>query len=410
MTQEELYERALKRLQEAVDDLDAMSIYFQGRKDAQEIKTKAIKKLKKSYLCINGGKSPVKEKDMLKIKLPGVCIGEKRRADGRFQGRYTNENGTTFVYDTDYQTLCRKMIDIVSGKTQTNQTQETIAEFTQEWYNRYKEHEIKPITRRSYELALRLIRDEIGAVPIRSLTPARLQEFIFKVNDNNGNRTAQICLCVINQSFDRAVKLQKLKNNPAKCVELKKEKAKHIKAFTVEEQNLFMSAAKGTPYDFLFNLLLSTGLRIGEALALTTDDFDLERKEVTVNKNVVFMGTKRIVQDEPKTSSGVRVLPLSSKVIEMYRSMNFNGDIFPTLRQDTARTAMRRICEKINLHGFSLHSFRTTFATRHAEAGTPDKILQYYMGHSDITLTKNVYVKLQEGYLQQYSTKVDLLF
>ena len=53
----------------------------------------------------------------------------------------------------------------------------------------------------------------------------------------------------------------------------------------------------------LFNLLLTTGLRIGEALALTDSDVDFEKKTVNINKTAVSVSGKKVIQDSPKTAA-----------------------------------------------------------------------------------------------------------
>ena len=65
----------------------------------------------------------------------------------------------------------------------------------------------------------------------------------------------------------------------------------------------------------LFCLLLTTGLRIGEALALDPSDFNYSAKTVTVSKDVVWVDGKKILQSTPKSKAGFRTVPVPENVL-----------------------------------------------------------------------------------------------
>lgn len=77
-------------------------------------------------------------------------------------------------------------------------------------------------------------------------------------------------------------------------------------------------------YKLLF--ILHTGLRLGEALALTWDDYDESSKTILVEKNVVYVNSEKVVQT-PKTSSGERVLVLNKSAVEDLRILRKQFDM-----------------------------------------------------------------------------------
>lgn len=52
------------------------------------------------------------------------------------------------------------------------------------------------------------------------------------------------------------------------------------------------------------------GLRKGESLALSKNDFDMKKREISVNKTLIFVGNKAIIEPFPKTDAGVRKIPM----------------------------------------------------------------------------------------------------
>ena len=131
-------------------------------------------------------------------------------------------------------------------------------------------------------------------------------------------------------------------------------------------------------------------LRIGEALALTYDDIDFKEKTVSVNKNVVFIGGKRIVQDTPKSAAGIRAVPVPNEALQLIaRKADGTALVFP-YTYSGARSALRRISTSLGFE-VTAHLLRHTYATRLEEAGISPKLKQYLLGHSSLEMTQNTY-------------------
>ena len=69
-------------------------------------------------------------------------------------------------------------------------------------------------------------------------------------------------------------------------------------------------------YKLLF--ILHTGLRVGEALALTWADYDDYSKTILIDKNMVYVDGEKITQT-PKTESGERVIILNKQAVHVHR-------------------------------------------------------------------------------------------
>lgn len=117
--------------------------------------------------------------------------------------------------------------------------------------------------------------------------------------------------------------------------------------------------------------------------------------------------TKEWIIEEPKSKSGYRTIPLTEEALEFLRlqknqsidiiSLEWREFIFlcrkgTPVKNSTYDTMLFKLCEKAGIPEFSMHVFRHTFATRCIEAGMIPKTLQTILGHSNISITMNLYV------------------
>lgn len=205
---------------------------------------------------------------------------------------------------------------------------------------------------------------------------------------------------------------------------------KTITALTIEEEKTLIEHLAKTPYSickhkYLLLLLLGAGIRIGECLALSTDDVDIENGKLSIKRTLTkdINGTT-IIGDTAKTYSGMRVLNLNtmSKIaIEnalKHNQKNKNKLLFckengTIIEEATINSAIKRICIKcgirvrnyINKSGkeditseVHTHILRHTFATRCVEAKIAPAVLKKIMGHTDIATTMKYYVNVDDHF------------
>jgi integrase len=106
--------------------------------------------------------------------------------------------------------------------------------------------------------------------------------------------------------------------NPARGIKLGPHDKKEPRVLTPEEQSIFFECSKGTFYDNLFVVAVSTGLRPGEACGLALKDIDFESSLIRVNKTLVYQkfegDDKKIFHyDDPKTKSSRRDIPMNQR-------------------------------------------------------------------------------------------------
>ena len=253
---------------------------------------------------------------------------------------------------------------------------------------------------------------------------------------------------VLHPTFQLAVRDDIIRNNPSDGVmaELKKKKygrtsgVRH--ALTLEEQRVFLGyleKEKHRRWKPLFTVMFGTGCRIGEIIGLTWDDLDMEKRLITIKRNVTYYPRHRetykceYAVSLPKTDAGIRTIPMFDEVYEAFveeskmqmqlgvrckQMVDGVGDFvfcnrFGNLHNPQAvNRAIKRIREDYNAEevikakrqhrdpvlvpSFSCHITRHTFCSRLCESDTNLKVIQSVMGHADISTTMDIYAEVTD--------------
>jgi hypothetical protein len=150
--------------------------------------------------------------------------------------------------------------------------------------------------------------------------------------------------------------------------------------------------------DIVIEVLVLTGLRIGELLALCWRNVDLERGVLRVTQSV-YEGHF----DEPKSARSRRSVPLGAKSIAILSArkpagVNPEALVFatrsgtPFCRHNLVNQQLKPTCRKLGLVGVSWHWLRHANATLLDAVGAPLGTVQALLGHSSAEITREVYL------------------
>lgn len=291
----------------------------------------------------------------------------------------------------------------------------------EEWMVIRKRHSVKATTYDRLVTSLDMMRRyPISDIPVENLTADDIQTYINKlVMDGYALSTIKKQYHLITGYFDYAVYNGIVSRPIHKGVDLPSEETvekrkREVVSYSHEEQNalrnVLMRGDNPAFYAALF--MMESGLRVGEVLALGWDDIDWRRRSIRVNKTVVRIAdTKRsYVQAGAKSFTSNRTIPMSSTAFDLLSILKrdgidsdfvFHDEYGNRLSYEALRWHTGKACAEAGVPYYGQHVFRHTFATNCYERGCDVKLLSKLLGHSDVTITYNVYIHLYGDALEE---------
>lgn len=271
-----------------------------------------------------------------------------------------------------------------------NTSSEPYKDYILRWFNTYKlpKNGVNTSKFMLLYITVRII-PALGDIPLNKLSGDQIQSFLNGIEKNN---TRQKVAMIINGSLTKAVKLRLIKYNPFDAVELATYKKKHYRPIYLEEQALMVFSEKNSLYASVFRVLVCTGMRIGEFLAIDSGCIDYTERYINVWRGIDIRSGD--LQNRTKTYTSVRRIPflrtLSPHLKIICQYIGSHG--FMTYNQ--VKLHFQRFYKTLKLKGLTLHSCRHTFGCMCYHAGINDKTIQHIMGHADLNVTMNIYVDI----------------
>ena len=203
----------------------------------------------------------------------------------------------------------------------------TLADWLDEWLEVYKSKNLRNGTFHLYYRCIETrIKPFFGKITLYELKPIMIQKFVNHLFDKRYSQTYLKGICIVlHQALEQAVKDDLISKNPAALVKMPK-KTDNIRreVLTPEEQACFIEEAqKYNQYGEVFLLMLATGMRIGEVLALTWDDVDFENAEISITKCATRLRKAgdlateiKTIAGTPKTKSSMRTIPILNSAMK----------------------------------------------------------------------------------------------
>ena len=158
-----------------------------------------------------------------------------------------------------------------------------------------------------------------------------------------------------------------------------------------------------TNWDWLFLLVLKTGLRFSEALGLFPEDFDLEAGTLSVRRTYDYK-FGHVLREQTKTRHSARTVALDGATLGMFagqlsgmeRGRPFFIPEGQKAHNRSANNRLRLLCDRADVPAVDIHGLRHTHGSLLLYAGVSLKAIQQRLGHSSPSLTMNVYMHVVE--------------
>lgn len=337
---------------------------------------------------------------------------KKSKKERKFTKLTIKIGDKTFYRSVSYRTLSeltekRQKIE----EELRRENSDKFSDIADRWQEEHDE-EVKGYTKSCYVAPLKDLKAEFGKKPVNEIGSIEFQMFLDKMKKQGfAKQTIRLRKIVMKMVLDYALAHKMIIYNPISVCKVPKNSKKSTRTPPSDtDVELIKSHPEGT-FGLYCNFLLYTGLRREEALALSFDDIDFEKKTIRISKVVVFEGSKPIVRDSTKTEAGERYVPLLEPVEKLLsavpekQGLLFSGK-YGIMTKYEFDKGFRKYKDSTGISCTS-HQLRHYFATLCFDAELKEKDVQEIMGHSKISLTHDVYTHIRKQRKEQSTEKLN---
>ena len=366
--------------------------------------------------------------------------GEYQREDGRYRYRYIDEDGNE---KNVYSWRLTKNDSMPNGKKPEPSLREREKEIQADLFDRIVSNGgnytvlelvekyvslktgIRHNTAAGYKTVINVLKKEaFGSKRIDKVHLSDAKQWLIKLQkvDGKGYSTIHSIRGVLRPAFQMAVDDDLIRKNPFgfELATVIVNDSVTREAITRKQERNFLKFIQEDShykkyYDAIY-ILFKTGLRISEFCGLTISDIEFSEMRINVDHQLQRVSSMEYVIEKPKTKSGMRYVPMTEEVANCFRRIisereapkvepmidGYTGFLFLD-KNNKPKVALHwekyfsHIVQKYNkiyriqMPKITPHVCRHTFCSNMAKSGMNPKTLQYIMGHSDISVTLNVY-------------------
>ena len=284
----------------------------------------------------------------------------------------------------------KEMLTVLMGRmVSDSSSDEKYGDYLLRWFSLYKEPRNRSNTSMDMMKSIRrYILPEIGNVSLTDLSGDLLQATLNKIERSNTRNKVGL---ILHGSLDKAVKLRLIQHNPYDVVEIRRHRPVHYKPLNGEQQRDLLSLVDRDHYRAVMKVLICTGFRIGEFLALDFDEIDYDNRYIYVDKTVDVKTGER--QPYPKTESSIRKVPFLPDLAKDLRAISDNVKMGQSFSYNAIKEYFQKRYQKMEIKR-NIHSMRHTFVSMAYYVGVPMKTIQRIVGHATLDMTMNVYTHI----------------
>lgn len=392
-----------------------------------------------------------------------------KRTDGRYHAAayvYRPDGTRTrkFVYGKTREEVADKLTELQEKTRQgipAASSTMAFGDYLTYWLATIAPERLKPATLNSYEGLTRLyIRPALGKKRLNRLSPADVRRFLTEFRgaclcclrgaDRErpegkraccalgrcckrlpSARTVQYVHAVLRSALQQAMREELVARNVARIVETPTVTPKEVRPLDGVEARLLLKTARSHRLYALWLLLVSTGLRRGEALALTWSDVDLANRQLRVRRNVQRI-RRELLFGTPKTTRSIRTVSLPRHLVRALTSHREqqererkvagkkwqptagqpDGLIFTTqtgrvIDPRSLNRMLTILCRDANVRRVRVHDLRHTCASLLLASGVDARTIMETLGHSTITMTLDTYAHVMDTTLRAAAERMD---
>lgn len=283
-------------------------------------------------------------------------------------------------------------------------------EWADVWYENHLDN-IKPTTQESYKYTLRILKDHFGRRRLAEIKAMDIEQFLKKLRkDGKSDSSLAQCRGMLYQIFNKAAANDIILKNPvAYADKMRKQPKKRKEAFTADEVRALLRDLPEDKIGWSVRLLLCTGMRGQELLALEPRHIAKDGSAITIEQALVrIKGSVQI--GPPKSQDSYRTIPVPENVQYCARLLRDTPNKFiwespknpgtPCNPSHFAKQFKLAVGSVEGVRVLTPHSCRHTYVSQLQALGVSVETIQSIVGHADMDMTRH-YLHVQENIRQE---------
>jgi integrase len=303
-------------------------------------------------------------------------------------------------------------------------------EYLGEWLEGRVRLTTQPTTYDTYARDVERLRPHIGEIRLDQLRHEHIQKAYTELLKTLSATSVHRVHRALKTALRHAVKVGLIGYNPVERVTAPRPPRKEMRPLTPDEVDTFLESTHSDRLHALWAVMVTTGLRSGEARGLRWQDIDLDGGTLSVRQSVKRIKGRGLMLGDPKTAHSRRRIELAPGTVaalrvrqdvqEWERSLAGEawkelGLIFTTmsggpLDPGSVGHTLDRALKAASLPHVRTHDLRHTAATYLLSRGVHPKVVQELLGHSSITLTMDVYSHVLPSLHKEVASQMDRLY
>ena len=305
-----------------------------------------------------------------------------------------------------------------------------VSQYLERWLVDAVRHTVRPKTYMNYDLCVRRLLPHLGRVRLRALAPEHIQHAQAELLRRGlAPRTVRQVHMVLRRALKQAVLWRLLASNPSDAVKPPRAERKEMRTLDESEVRRLLAVTAGMRHYSLWVFLVTTGVRLGEALGLKWTDIDLDESRATLKRSLQRQRGAGLVLAELKTACSRRTVsfPPGTLAVLKAHALAQNEDrrqagplwqenhmVFPNpigRPRDMAylSVSFHRALERAGLPRLRIHDLRHTAATHLLTKHVHPKVVQELLGHSSIAITLDTYSHVLQPLAKEASAQMSSL-
>ena len=297
----------------------------------------------------------------------------KKRADGLYRKKVTIAGKQRYFYGKTIKEIDQKIFEARKEPVKENSQSKRFGYWADSWWEMHKDN-IKVNTQVCYTKPLEDCKNYFKDYKIDEIKAVDVAQFIKQLTDMEfARQTVKVRHIVLGKIFDYAILNGAATFNPVKVVEIPKGLSHKERENLTDEQIQRVNESNN-----LFAMfLLYTGMRRNEALAIRWEDISFEKKQISVNKQILWQtGAPAMIVDTTKSKSG-------------------NKYLWKKVKQD---------CKDDTI---TAHQFRHAYITMLWASGIDAKTAQKLAGHAKVEIMLDIYTHLNNQATESAADKLN---